>query len=352
MAHNPLRREECKVDQNPNRRESSLIRELVPDWRPSRGQVLWTIRIALVLVFVLGILTLVGLPFNITLWQWLDLLFIPVVLAIGGYLFTRSENRATRGAAGQRAQDEALQAYLDQIGQLLLEKNLRNSEDGSEVRTLARARTLTVLQRLDSGRKRSVLQFLYESGLLAKDSGVFDLTGADLRKASLNEAVLSKADLHGADLSNAALRNAKLREAYLVEAILSESDLSRANLVGADLSGSDLSRADLDSAWLLDANLGESTESALTEAYRPTSLAKAILRRADLQRADLSGADLSGADLSGADLREADLRAAVGVTEEQLVQARSLEGATMPDGQKYGDWLKGRGEDRENSGTS
>jgi hypothetical protein len=65
--------------------------------------------------------------------------------------------------------------------------------------------------------------------------------------------------------------------------------------------------------------------------------------------------DLSGADLSRADLSEADLGGAKGITNEQLEQqARSLKGATMPDGQKYEDWLKskGRSEDGENSGPS
>ena len=42
------------------------------------------------------------------------------------------------------------------------------------------------------------------------------------------------------------------------------------------------------------------------------------------------------------------------VTDKQLDQARSLEGATMPNGQKYEDWLKsnGRESDGQNSGTS
>jgi hypothetical protein len=57
-----------------------------------------------------------------TPWDWVDLLIVPLVLALGGYLFNRSENRATRGAAKQRARDEALQAYLDQMGQMLLDK--------------------------------------------------------------------------------------------------------------------------------------------------------------------------------------------------------------------------------------
>jgi hypothetical protein len=52
---------------------------------------------------------------------------------------------AERKLAQQRAQDEALQAFLDQMGQLLLEKDLRTSEEGSAVRTLAKARTVTAL---------------------------------------------------------------------------------------------------------------------------------------------------------------------------------------------------------------
>jgi hypothetical protein len=42
---------------------------------------------------------------------------------------------AERKLAEQRAQDEALQAYLDQMGNLLLERDLRTSEEDSEVRS-------------------------------------------------------------------------------------------------------------------------------------------------------------------------------------------------------------------------
>src|SRR5215212_10204824 len=62
-----------------------------------------------------------------TLWDWLRLLIIPFVIAVtgalGGYFFTRSENRAAQAIADERAQDEALQAYLDQMGQMLLDKD-------------------------------------------------------------------------------------------------------------------------------------------------------------------------------------------------------------------------------------
>ena len=44
------------------------------------------------------------------LWAWLQLLVVPAVLAVGGYLFIRSENRRAQELAERRAQDEALQA--------------------------------------------------------------------------------------------------------------------------------------------------------------------------------------------------------------------------------------------------
>jgi uncharacterized protein YjbI with pentapeptide repeats len=195
----------------------------------------------------------------------------------------------------QRAQDDAAQAYLDQMARLLLDptRPLRRSAEGDEVRTLARARTLTALSRLDGARKGNVVQFLYESNLINEERQVVDLTGVDLIGTHL-----SATDLSGADL----------REAGLREADLSGADLSSAYLTGAYLSGADL-----------------------REAY-------------------LTGANLGGVDLREADLREADLSGATGVTNEDLEQqARSLEGATMPNGQKYEDWLKDR-EGRKDDG--
>src|SRR5829696_1763117 len=80
-------------------------------------------------------------------WDLLQLLIVPLALAVIGFVFTmqqdarqqrienqraqqaqKIENRraeAERELAEQRAQDEALQAYLDQMSSLLLEKDLR-----------------------------------------------------------------------------------------------------------------------------------------------------------------------------------------------------------------------------------
>jgi hypothetical protein len=211
-----------------------------------------------------------------TLWDWLDLLIVPIVLALGGYFLNSSQTRATQAAAERRAQDDALQAYLDQMSAMLIPKkdqpSLSDEHPPDSLKAVARARTLTMLPRLKPDHKARVVQFLYESGLIAKGRPILDLRGANLIGANLNVA----------DLSWAVLREA--------------------NLSGANLSEADLSSANLSGVRLFDANL--------------------------------IGADLSGADLSGANLSGANLSGAKGWTEEQLAAAQSLTtSTTMPDGQ-------------------
>jgi hypothetical protein len=55
--------------------------------------------------------------------------------------------------------------------------------------------------------------------------------------------------------------------------------------------------------------------------------------------------------LAGAELSYAELSQATGVREGQLVAAKSLEGATMPNGQTYEEWLKDKESRREDGET-
>ena len=114
--------------------------------------------------------------------------------------------------------------------------------------------------------------------------------------------------------------------------ILYESRLIFAeDRVVLDLKGADLVETNLSGAILIEARL------------RGTNLSEADLSDAYPIEAKLSRAILHGAYLEDADLRGADLRDVQGVTDEELdQQAKSLEGATMPNGQKYEDWLKTR----------
>jgi uncharacterized protein YjbI with pentapeptide repeats len=244
--------------------------------------------------------------------------------------------KAERKLAAARAQDERLQAYFDQMTSLLLEKNLRDSEENSEVRTLARVRTLTVLETLDPSRKTAVVQFLVEAGLVQRVEGRDPIIGRDpivgLSGADLSGADLREADLRGADLSEADLRYTNLRYADL-----SDSLLSGANLSGAYLNFANLSRAVLNNADLPDADL--------SGAY----MSDVFLRYANLREAVLVETNLSDTDLLRADLGYARMNGAEGITNEELEQqAASLKGATMPNGQKYEEWL--RSKDRAEDG--
>ena len=345
-----------------------------------------------------------GLQVTKKLWDWLQLLSalaIPVVLAVAGFWFTAQQDtrqqqlenqraEAERELAAERAQDEALQTYLGQMGTLLLKEDLRSAEEGSEVLTLARARTLTVLSRLRPDSKRTVIEFLYEASLINGANPVLELDNADLSEIDLSSRYLKQGiitgdpDLEGINLQGADMSNADLRSANLSNANLHETNMS-----GADLRGAFLEDADLFRANLRDADMsGATNKSGLDERYavKVSNEVYSVLnlRGADLWQADLSGADLSGAnlsdskellsfaDLSGVDLSNANLRS-VGlpprglpdadlsganlrgadtffVSSKQLAQqAKSLEGATMPNGQKYEDWLKDR-EGREEEG--
>jgi len=82
--------------------------------------------------------------------------------------------------------------------------------------------------------------------------------------------------------------------------------------------------------------IAENTAVALTGAnLKGANLQEANLQRARLREAKLHGADLREADLQGDNLQEANLSNALGVTPKQLDQIKNLQGAIMPDGQKY-----------------
>ncbi len=258
-----------------------------------------------------------------TLWDWLQLLIIPAVLAVGGYVFnltvSRNEQKSTqlrdqteRDIAEDNQREAVLQEYIDKMSELLLDKNLRESTEDAEVRKIARVRTLTALRRLDAERKGSVLQFLHESDLISKDTPIIHLTGADLSGANLISAKLGGADLRDADM-----RDADMRFANLMNASLSGADLRGANLSEAYLNGADLFEARLEGADLRRADLSAPILSKLSGAK--------------LEGANLVGVNLRGANLSEANLGGADLADAL-VTTEQLTSTRSLQGAMMPDG--------------------
>ena len=267
---------------------------------------------------------------------------IGALVALGG-VFTAQmvgialDDRRTQEARdleAQRANEAALQNYFEDVGELLIEKRLHRASPGDNLSTVVRAQTLSVLEGLDPNRKRILLLFLYESGLIYKRKAVVSLAAAKLNEAILRGALLSGTDLSEAILNEVVLNEANLSGARLRGADLRGANLNEAILRGADLSNADLRGASLGEAILSGANLSEAMLSG-------TNLTKAVLSETDMSGTNLNGANLneailSEANLSGANLRGANLSGATGVTTTELEQqAISLEGATMPDGSKH-----------------
>ena len=189
-----------------------------------------------------------------TLWDWLDLLIVPLVLAIGAFLLDGSRKRSEQEVESDRQKQEILDEFFDYISELLLDKDLSGANGQKLVREVARTRALTALRLLDGKRKAQVLQFLYEAKLIHANP-VIQLNGADFRGALLDEATLSGAELRGVYFSGASIR--------------------RANLVGTDLRASDFSDVNFDKSDLTDARFVQATLDGV-------DLRSAILKNTDL----------------------------------------------------------------------
>jgi pentapeptide repeat protein len=232
-----------------------------------------------------------GEVLGIPLLKLLDILAVPIAVGFAVPLFAWLQRWRELKVDNHRRQEDGLQAYLDQMRQLLLDKKLRKLEANREALTAARVGTLTTLERIHHDDKKGIIvNFLCECDLLEKQEPVVSLKGANLKGANLVEA-----NLIGANLREVALCPRETKVPWKTKS-------ERANLGGAQLCDADLSKADL---------------------------SKALLR----------GADLSGANLAGANLSKSNLGHAK-VTEEQLAACKSLKEAIMPNDQKYENWLK------------
>lgn len=169
----------------------------------------------------------------------------------------------------------------------------------------------------------------------ARNTGIdCNYWGRDKELPFVKYECLDLTNLAGAILERAALAGANLKEADLTSADLRGADLTWANLEGANLAGANLEGANLKRANLKGSNLSCGT-----------------IRNANLRSANLRSASLAGASLEGALMHEANLSFA------NLIGARlwdwsrpirlDLEGATMPDGTTYREWLRRRRESEE-----
>ena len=231
-----------------------------------------------------------------TLWDFMDLLVIPLFLVGIAVWFEKRNRDSEMATTEERIREDALQAYFDRMSDLLLDHNLYNAGKNDNVRYIARARTTSILEQLDGHRKGKVLSFLYSLNLI-------HCTFNDDWKVDKFPVI----GLIGADLSEVSVPGGAVTTANLENTFLQNCDLSRAELQGVNLSKSVLT-----SALLIEANLKDTN-----------------LRGANLEIAFLIDTNLDGADLSNDNLNKAI------VATEQLKKAKALNGCMMPIGKTY-----------------
>lgn len=277
-----------------------------------------------------------------TLWDTLQLLGLPVVVAVIPFLINYNIQESQKKIENDRYQQAVLENYFQEMTNILVDKKLgtlyqiapdnqpSNYQDSfsqlidqlymikgvdsvlkesvvkdlkelrgsqmKELEAIARAQTLTTLNllRLDVERRDLLVNFLRETGLVAKDPICVDvdlkntndeearkcqqqeqqanlligikLNGLPLDNIQLERFILKKADLGNAKLNEAFLTEADLREANLSGSELGGSAMIRTDLRGANLTNADLHDANLHEAKLMKANLGSqgSKETNLT----------------------------------------------------------------------------------------
>jgi uncharacterized protein YjbI with pentapeptide repeats/uncharacterized membrane protein YhdT len=258
-----------------------------------------------------------------TLWDWMELLIVPLVIAIGLWWLNRSEKQAEMSRIRYRQQQDDLQTYINNMTKLLLEHKLTPDPQDkllkpSPERAIARTLTLNLLSNLAPHQKSRVLLFLYESRLIERvplvNLAQTDLLGIDLAGMQLREINLSGADMREANLARTQLPQALLIGTDLQEAILTGAKLPDATLWQADLRGTDLHGTVLEEANLREAKLNG-----------------ANLREANLRGCKLQGADLRGTEFDNAVLSEANLQGAI-VDGEPWLRAKERDGLILPDG--------------------
>lgn len=256
------------------------------------------------------------------LWDWLSILIVPVTLAIGGFVFSSAQESQQQAIEEQRARDTAVQDYLDQMSQLMLgnrgQESLLSPQASDEVRTLARARTLTTLSRVDNGKltvgyrnshKTAVMQFLQESNVInatAFNNMKVGNEGETVRAIRRHSADVRKKQLHNFCTGDGSSDNSPIQycdsnslngnipsDGYPVIS-LREAQLKHSSLRNADLWGTSFLRADLRDA--------DMSDSILVGAF----LLGADLRDVDFIDASLIGAELGGSRLSSACFKRAD----------------------------------------------
>jgi uncharacterized protein YjbI with pentapeptide repeats len=248
------------------------------------------------------------------LWDWMELLIVPLVLAIFGILFSQAQKNTEFALQEAKEDETAYHAFLDKMTELIINGKLLETDEDSPTRDLAKSRVLTAIQVLGDQRKRLVLNFLMGANLIRSEGGIIQMDGADFSGAEFQEISIIRATISGANFTGANLSRANLSDSDFSLSTFERANLTESVLAGTVLAGVILDRARLGLARIDGANFHK---ASLQRAYLVLArVERARFSEAKLAEADFTGAYLveasfGGANLKGTSFIECDLRKAI-----------------------------------------
>ncbi|SHH92678.1 Pentapeptide repeat-containing protein [Flavobacterium sp. CF108] len=198
------------------------------------------------------------------LWDWLDLLIVPLSIATIGWIYKEYEKSKDEKKDFENKQNETLDSYFRVISDLIIKSNLLDIHLNKESKIIARTRTIVAIENLNDERKGQVLQFLYESKLIDKD--IIELIGANFRTSEVSGIVLKDTIIKGVYFCNS-----KFIRSYLDRSVFTACDFTNTDFTDSSMQNTDLSY---------------------------TKLIRCKLVNIDLTTVDFEGADLTDADLT------------------------------------------------------
>lgn len=207
------------------------------------------------------------------LWDWLDLLIIPISVGLVGWIYKDYEKSKESKKEYENKQNEILDSYFRVISDLIIKSNLLNNDLNEESKIIARTRTIVAIENLSGDRKGQVLQFLHESNLIG--NGVVDLIGGNFRNS---------------EVSGIVLRNITIKGVYF-----SNSEFVKTFLDNSDFTSCDFSNTNFDQSSLENTN------------FSYTKLVNSKLTNIDLRTINFEGCDLENADLSNSKILQSQL---------------------------------------------
>ncbi len=292
-----------------------------------------------------------------TLWDWLELLIIPLVIFGLGYILNSNLKTRDEINTSNNRRDELLRNYFSEYSKL--PQNFPDEEFFQFSVNILKAQTMSLLPRLDGERKGFLLQFLVESGLLnlqntrlqlsrADFSGLnfdyIDIRDVNLHGNNFENSVIDKLTIHDSNFGSGFYRNVSFLGGTFYNTNFEYANFVNANLYQAKFIKCEVGIANFTKAFLRKSSFRNSrvfranfTKANLKNVdFENAALDMTVFDGAKLQKANFTNVDLNharftGAKLNGAILDGANLKGAI-ISRKQLSKVTSMLGATLPDG--------------------